>query len=48
VGGFDKPLDSQSKIDSEITQQLLQILNGTAADTGLIVGDNATPDSVQV
>jgi filamentous hemagglutinin len=48
VSGFNTPLDSQSKINSEITQQLLQILNGTAADTGLLVGDNATPTTVQV
>ena len=47
VSGFTTPLDSQSKINSEITQQLLQILNGTAADTGLIVGNNATPTTVQ-
>jgi hypothetical protein len=48
VSGFTTPLDSQSKINSEITQQLLQILNGTAADTGYIVGENATANSVQV
>ncbi|HEX3890421.1 MAG TPA: FecR family protein, partial [Verrucomicrobiae bacterium] len=48
VSGFNTPLDSTSKINSEITQQLLQILNGAAADTGLIVGDNATPTTVQV
>src|SRR5665213_3504049 len=48
VGGFTKSLDSQSKINSEITQQLLQILNGTAADTGYVVGNNATVNSVQV
>ena len=46
VGGFNTPLDSQSKINSEVTQQLLQILNGTAADTGYIVGENATPNTV--
>ena len=48
VGGFNTPLDSQSKINSEVTQQLLQILNGTAADTGYVVGNNATVNSVQV
>ncbi len=48
VGGFNTPLDSQSKINSEITHQLLQILNGTAADTGYVVGNNATVNSVQV
>jgi ferric-dicitrate binding protein FerR (iron transport regulator) len=48
VSGFTTQLDSQSKINSEITRQLLQILNGTAVDTGLIVGNNATPTLVQV
>jgi len=48
VGGFTTPLDSTSKINSEITHQLLQILNGTAADTGYVVGNNATVNSVQV
>jgi hypothetical protein len=48
VSGFNTPLDSTSKINSEITHQLLQILNGTAADTGYVVGNNATVNSVQV
>jgi hypothetical protein len=48
VSGFNTPLDSTSKINSEITHQLLQILNGTAADTGYVVGNNATENSVQV
>jgi hypothetical protein len=48
VSGFSTPLDSTSRINSAITHQLLQILNGTAADTGLIVGNNATRTLVQV
>ncbi len=48
VSGFEQPLPSLPKIEAEITKQLGQILNGEAEDTGLLVGDNATSDSVQV
>jgi len=48
VNGFGTPLPSIGKIEAEITRQLLQILNNQAQDTGLLVGNNATPDSVQV
>jgi hypothetical protein len=48
VSGFDTPLPSIGKIDAEITRQLLQLLNNQAQDSGLLVGNNATPDSVQV
>ena len=48
VNGFGQPLPSMAKIDTEITRQLLEMLNNQAGDTGLLVGNNATPDSVQV
>ncbi len=48
LNGFDHPLPSIARIDAEITQQLLEILNNRVGDTGLLVGNNATPNSVQV
>ena len=48
VNGFVDPLPSMPNINAEITRQLYLILNNLATDTGLGVGDNATPGSVQV
>lgn len=48
VNGFNNPLPSWSKIQTEIGRQLLLLLNNKAQDTGLVVGDNATPNAVEV
>ena len=48
LNGFDHPLPSISRINSEVTRQLLEILNNHVGDTGLLVGNHATPNSVQV
>src|ERR1017187_400090 len=48
VNGFNDPLPSWPKIKTEITRQLLLLLNNNVQDTDLIVGDNATPNAVQV
>lgn len=48
VNGFNTPLPSWSKIQNSITQQLSMLLNGEAQDSDFSVGDNATPDAVQV
>jgi hypothetical protein len=48
LNGFDNPLPSISRIDAEVTRQLLEILNNHVGDTGLLVGNNATANSVQV
>jgi hypothetical protein len=48
VKGFNDPLPSWPKIKTEITRQLLLLLNNNVQDTDLIVGDNATPNAVQV
>jgi hypothetical protein len=47
VGGFADPLPSMPKINAEVTRQLLQILNNQVGDTGLLVGNSATPGQVQ-
>lgn len=46
VGGFKKPLASAGLIDKAIGNQLKQIKNGQAVDTGLLAGDTATSSSV--
>jgi len=48
VNGFTDPLPSWPKIKAEITQQLLLLSHHKLQDTGLAVGDDATPDTVQV
>ena len=48
VNGFDNPLPSLPLINDEIVKQLQLIENGRAVDTGLIAGDSATRNSVQV
>jgi hypothetical protein len=48
VNGFDKKLPSWGNIQSEITRQLLLILNNKLQDTDLVVGDNASPGTVLV
>ncbi len=48
VTGFNDPLPSWPQIEAEITRQLTLLLNGYADDTDLSVGDNATPQSVQI
>jgi len=48
LNGFDHPLPSIARIDAEVTRQLLEILNNQVGDTGLLVGNNATANSVQV
>jgi len=48
VTGFNDPLPSMPAIDDEITRQLTLLLDGRIVDTDLTVGDNATPQQVQV
>jgi FecR protein len=48
VKGFDKPLASLPLIQNQIQQQLKLIKSGRATDTGLLVGDKATPNQVEV
>ncbi|MFN7137707.1 MAG: FecR domain-containing protein [Limisphaerales bacterium] len=48
VTGFQNPLPSMDLIDLHITRQNKLIANGQAVDTGLLVGDSATLNSVQV
>ena len=48
INGFGQPLPSIGRIEAEITRQLQQMLNNRVGDTGLLVGNNATPNSVQV
>jgi len=48
VKGFTQTLDSLPLIDNQIVIQEKQISSGLLGDTGLIVGDNATPDQVEV
>jgi hypothetical protein len=47
LNGFGSPLPSIGKIDAEVTRQLLNILNNQAGDTGLLVGNHATANSVE-
>jgi hypothetical protein len=48
VKGFNKPLDSMPLILHEIEKQLKLIKSGKATDTGLLAGDNAGPNQVEV
>ncbi|MBA4148303.1 MAG: FecR domain-containing protein [Verrucomicrobia bacterium] len=48
VNGFDNELPSMNLINLQITKQNKLIANGRAVDTGLLVGDHATPQGVQV
>jgi hypothetical protein len=48
VSGFDHELASLPLIISQIEQQLKLIKSGHAVDTGLLVGDKASADQVQV
>jgi hypothetical protein len=48
VNGFKDPLPSWPKIETQITRQLLLLLNNRLQDVDLLVGDNATPNTVQV
>jgi hypothetical protein len=48
VKGFSKTLPSQTKIDAAVTKQVKDIKTGKVADTGLHVGEEATPTGVQV
>jgi len=48
LNGFNDQLPSWPAILNQITQQLTQLLNGRVVDTDLSVGDNATPQTVQV
>ena len=48
VGGFGHPLASLPLILRQVEQQLKLIKSGHAADTGLLVGDKASADQVEV
>jgi FecR protein len=48
VKGFDHPLTSMPLIIREMEKQLKLIESGKATDTGLLAGDNATSDQVEV
>ena len=48
VGGFGHPLASLPLILQQVEQQLKLIKAGHAADTGLLVGDKASADQVEV
>jgi hypothetical protein len=48
VQGFDAPLPSMPLIQQQVDTQVKEIQSGQAQDTGLLVGDNATPTIVQV
>jgi hypothetical protein len=48
VQGFAEPLPSLPLIQQQVATQVKQIESGQAQDTGLLVGDDATSDSVQV
>jgi FecR protein len=48
VKGFNHPLDSMPLILHEIEKQLKLIKSGKFSDTGLIAGDNAGPNQVEV
>lgn len=47
VNGFQNPLPSLTKIQDGVGKQTAMIQKGKAVDTGLLVGDNATPTQVQ-
>jgi hypothetical protein len=48
VEGFGKPLPSLPLIQTQIDRQLKLIKSGRASDTGLLVGDSATFNQVEV
>jgi ferric-dicitrate binding protein FerR (iron transport regulator) len=48
VKGFNHPLTSMPLILHEIEKQIKLIQSGKATDTGLLAGDNATSDQVEV
>jgi hypothetical protein len=48
VKGFNQPLSSLPLIDDQIEKQLSKIKSGRATDTGLLVGDSANPNQVEV
>jgi hypothetical protein len=48
VKGFSQTLQSLPLIENQIDKQLKQISSGKFSDTGLLAGDNATGDSVEV
>lgn len=48
VKGFDKPLTSIPLIQDQIDRQRKLIKSGRVRDTGLLVGDSATPNQVEV
>lgn len=48
VHGFGKPLPSIPLIQNQIDRQQKLIKSGRATDTGLLVGDSATPNQVEV
>jgi hypothetical protein len=48
VQGFNQPLPSFPLILAAIAKQIQLIKSGGALDTGLLVGDNASPTTVQV
>jgi hypothetical protein len=48
VQGFDAPLPSMPLIQQQVDTQAKEIQSGQAQDTGLLVGDNASSNSVQV
>ncbi|MEI7534169.1 MAG: FecR family protein [Verrucomicrobiae bacterium] len=48
INGFKKPLPSLSLIDHEINKQKKLIKSGRLRDTGLLAGNNATPNQVEV
>lgn len=48
VKGFNNPLSSMPLIEQEIEKQLKLINSGRYTDTGLLVGNDATSDKVQV
>jgi hypothetical protein len=48
VSGFANPLPSLPLIQTAINGQIHQLQNGRAVDTGLLVGNTATPNTVQV
>lgn len=48
VHGFGKPITSMPLIQDQIDRQRTLIKSGRATDTGLLVGDSATPNQVEV
>lgn len=48
VHGFGKPITSMPLIQDQIDRQKKLIKAGRASDTGLLVGDSATPNQVEV